>query len=97
MYDLPLTETNELTTIEELISSPDIISIFGTNPKVIAVYPIPRHVLTHQHIYARFIHVDINIKKIKLEPTWFFIKVENMHILALPKIIFVFLTKLLNF
>ncbi|WP_448702250.1 A/G-specific adenine glycosylase [Mucilaginibacter sp. AW1-3] len=92
MYDVPLTETAGDKTIEELLASPETAKTLGFNPQVITVYPTQKHILTHQHIYYRFIRIENNLK-IKLKPSWFFSKVENLNNLALPKIIFLFLTK----
>ncbi|OCX51076.1 A/G-specific adenine glycosylase [Mucilaginibacter sp. PPCGB 2223] len=92
MYDLPLTETAEDKSVEELLASPETLATLGFTPQIKAVYPTQKHILTHQHIYYRFIYIQNNLK-IKLKPSWFFLKVENLNNLALPKIIFLFLTK----
>jgi len=92
MYDLPLTETLEDRTIEQLISSPEVFDLLGFQPEINVVYSTQKHILTHQHIYYRFIYIKNN-SEIKLKPSWFFSKVENLNNLALPKIIFLFLTK----
>jgi len=92
MYDLPLTETLEDRSVEELISSPEVVDMLGFQPEINAIYNTQKHILTHQHIYCRFIYIKSN-SKIKLKPSWFFSKVENLNNLALPKIIFIFLTK----
>jgi A/G-specific adenine glycosylase len=97
MYDLPMIETAELLTPEQLFSSNDIIKTFGIIPQIVNIYPIQKHILTHQHIYARFIHIATPGHKIKLEPTWFFTKVKNLDNLALPKIIFIFLANIFKF
>jgi A/G-specific adenine glycosylase len=93
MYDLPLTETLEDKSVDELFSSADVRATLGFTPQIIAVSIVKKHILTHQHIYYRFITVQNN-SEIKLKPTWFFSKVEKLNNLALPKIIFQFLTNL---
>jgi A/G-specific adenine glycosylase len=93
MYDLPLIETPELYSREQLFSLNEIGSLFGETPLVMAEYPLQKHVLTHQHLYTRFWHVDADDIKIKLEQAYFFTEVKNLSILALPKIIFIFLDK----
>lgn len=95
MYDLPLIETEKLLSPEELFALPEVISTFG-NPQVINILPVQKHILTHQRIYFRFIHVNIKTK-IKLKPSWFFSKVKNLNNLATPKIIFIFLANLFEF
>ncbi len=93
MYDLPLTETAEDKTVAELFASADMMETLGFVPEIIDISPIKKHILTHQHIYYRFITVQDN-SKIKLKQTWFFSEVEKLNNLALPKIIFLFLTNL---
>jgi A/G-specific adenine glycosylase len=95
MYDLPLTETAEDKTVAELFASADMMETLGFIPQIIDVSPIKKHILTHQHIYYRFIAVQKD-SKIKLKQTWFFSEVEKLNNLALPKIIFIFLTNLFD-
>jgi A/G-specific adenine glycosylase len=97
MYDLPLIETDDPLTSEELFSLPQIISLFGIIPAVLAEYTVNKHILTHQHIYARFYHIYLNPQEIKLEHKFFFTEVENLNNLALPKIILMFLAKFFKF
>ena len=93
MYDLPLTETAEDKTVEELLASADMMETLGFLPQIIDISLTKKHILTHQHIYYRFITVQNNLE-IKLKQTWFFSEVEKLNNLALPKIIFLFLTNL---
>jgi A/G-specific adenine glycosylase len=97
MYDLPLIETPGLLSPEELFASADIISTFGIIPQIISISPLQKHILTHQHIHARFYHIYLKQNKIDLKSTMFFTEVENLNNLALPKIIFIFLTKFFKF
>lgn len=97
MYDLPMIETDTLLTTEQLFSSHYIISTFSNIPLIFEEYPVFKHILTHQHIYTRFYHIDRNSTKIKLEQTYFFTEVENLKNLALPKIIVIFLAKFFKF
>ncbi|RKR81624.1 A/G-specific DNA-adenine glycosylase [Mucilaginibacter gracilis] len=96
MYDLPLIETPELYSAEQLFSSADIISTFGIIPEIISISPLQKHILTHQHIYARFYFIYLKENKISLKSTMFFKKAEILHKLALPKMIFIFLNNFLN-
>lgn len=97
MYDLPLIETSELLSVDELFSSPDIISFFGIIPKIVSVSPLQKHVLTHQHIYTTFYHINLEQNKFNLKSTMFFTEVKNLNNLALPKIVFLFLTNFFKF
>jgi A/G-specific adenine glycosylase len=94
MYDFPLFESTHPITAEEVLLLPEFKTIFGENSLIINSYPIKKHVLTHQHLHAQFIH--INTKPIKLEQKWFYINVNILKNIAMPKIIFIFINKLFN-
>jgi A/G-specific adenine glycosylase len=94
MYDFPLFESTHRITAEEVLLLPEFKTIFGENSLIINSYPIKKHVLTHQHLHAQFIH--INTKPIKLEQKWFYINVNILKNIAMPKIIFIFINKLFN-
>jgi len=97
MYDLPMIETEEEEDVENLFSSKEMASIFGTPPVIIKEYPQKKHVLTHQHIYARLFHISADVKNINLRTSYFFIEVEKIKKLALPKLIFIFLANFIEF
>ncbi|HTD41318.1 MAG TPA: A/G-specific adenine glycosylase, partial [Mucilaginibacter sp.] len=94
MYDFPLFESSERLTPLEVVSSIDVKEHFGENIQIINTYPIKKHVLTHQHLHAQFIHISNG--QIKLEQKWFYINVNNLENIAMPKIIFLFLNNLFN-
>jgi A/G-specific adenine glycosylase len=94
MFDLPLIETPEYTT-PEIVTKLLHLQGFAEGPaQLIRSYPQKRHILTHQHIHAQFIHIEAH--KIKLEQKLFFIEVKKLKSLALPKIINTFLTNFFN-
>jgi A/G-specific adenine glycosylase len=94
MYDLPVIESGHRLTAEEVLSLPEFKSYFGENNKIINTYPIKKHVLTHQHLHAQFIHIENT--PIKLEQKWFYIDVNILENIAMPKIIFIFINNLFN-
>lgn len=94
MHDLPLFESAHRITAEQVLSLPEFKSHFGENTLIINTYPIKKHVLTHQHLHAQFIHIDKT--PIKLEQKWFHINVNNLKNIAMPKIIFIFINNLFN-
>ena len=94
MYDFPLFESTHRLTTEQVLSLPEFKNYFGENSRVINTYPIKKHVLTHQHLHAQFIH--ISNKPIKLEQKWFYNYVNNLEKIAMPKIIFIFINNLFN-
>jgi A/G-specific adenine glycosylase len=94
MYDLPLFETQERLPSEEVIVLPAVKEYFGENVRIINTFPVKKHILTHQHLHAQFIHIQN--KPIKLEQKWFYTDVNKLEKLAMPKIIFIFLNNLFN-
>jgi len=92
LYDLPLIETTVYTPLENLVLLPEFKSVFG-DAVVISTSPVRKHVLTHQRIYAHFIHLKVNQNEINLQPNWFFTSVDSLEKLAMPKIIYQFLNE----
>jgi A/G-specific adenine glycosylase len=89
MYDLPMIEATALLSTEELISHPEFKEFFGGDVKIAETSPVRKHILTHQRLYVRLI--KLQSQPIKLKEAWFFIPVEDMRKLAIPKIVFLFL------
>lgn len=94
MYDLPIIETPNPVSPLEVVNLPYLKEFFDGDIDIIDTFPIKKHVLTHQHLHAQFI--QIKNKPIKLEQKWFYINVNNLQKIAMPKIIFIFLNKLFN-
>jgi A/G-specific adenine glycosylase len=94
MYDLPLIETTHQTTIDELAALPETVEVFGPELRIKKIFPVVKHILTHQHLYVRFIVLEQ--KPLRMSKNWAFIEVENLRQTALPKVIFIFLDNFLN-
>ncbi|MDB5156572.1 MAG: A/G-specific adenine glycosylase [Mucilaginibacter sp.] len=94
MYDLPLIETSTLLSPEELFALPETKKHFSERPEIVTISDVKKHVLTHQHLYIRFI--TIAKQPIEIKQKWGFIKVENLEKLPLSKPIFLFLDNFLN-
>jgi A/G-specific adenine glycosylase len=94
MYDFPLFESTVRLSPDEVIVLPEVNEYFGGNVNIISTYPIKKHILTHQHLHAQFIH--ISSLPIKLEQKWFYNNVNNLKNIAMPKIIFIFINNLFN-
>jgi len=95
MYDLPLIETDELTEPEDVLRLPQAEAYFGKNPVIKDKSAVIKHVLTHQHLFIRFITLDAepdNLKK-----NWFYTSPQNLQNLAMPKTIFIFIKNFFNF
>jgi A/G-specific adenine glycosylase len=94
LYEFPLIETDELMEPGEVLNLPQAARFIAENAKIELVHPIRKHVLTHQHLYVRFI--EIAGFKNELEGDYFFVDEKKLKNLVLPQIIFIFLTNFLN-
>ncbi len=91
MHDLPLIETTNFTPAEEVPALPGFKNSFGDHAVIISTSAIQKHVLTHQRIFARFIHLHVDQPEINLQPSWFYTAVASLENLAMPKLIYQFL------
>jgi A/G-specific adenine glycosylase len=94
MYELPLIETEGLTESHEVLQIAAAKQFLTGEPIIKSVSPVHKHVLTHQHLYVRFIELDS--LPVELNDGYFFIEVKKLKNIALPQIIFIFLAKFLN-
>jgi A/G-specific adenine glycosylase len=94
MYDLPLIETPELMEPNDLLQLPQM-KIFGDNIALKDNSAVIKHVLTHQHLYIRFLILKDFPEK--LQENWFYTEVDNLKNLALPQRIFIFIKYFFNF
>jgi len=95
MYELPLIETAELNDPADVLALPQAAAFIGKNGAIKSVSVVHKHVLTHQHLYVRFIELEGNIDV--TGDDFFFTEVKNLKNFALPQIIFLFLTNFLNY
>jgi len=89
MYDLPMIETPSMLNLNELVSLEQVREFFGHDIKILVAPVVKKHVLTHQRLYVRLI--KLKGPPVKLKEDWFFIPVEEMKHLAIPRIVFLFL------
>ena len=94
MYDLPLVETPALMEPIDLLQLPEM-KFFGDNVALKDNSAVIKHVLTHQHLYIRFLILKDFPEK--LQENWFYTEVDNLKNLALPKPIFIFIKYFFNF
>ena len=94
MYDLPLIETKSLLTVKDLAESAEIGNLFSGPISILKVSAVHKHILTHQRLFVRLIKVK-NLP-LQLEASWFYVPVEKLTELALPKILTVLLEDLLR-
>jgi A/G-specific adenine glycosylase len=94
MYDLPLIETSSTLYPNELLALHSVRELFGPDIKILETFPVKKHLLTHQRLFVQLI--KIQCQPVKLKAQWFFIPVENLKKLAIPKIIFIFIKNIFN-
>jgi A/G-specific adenine glycosylase len=93
MYDLPLIETAAYTPVENICLLPAFKSLFGNQAVIVSASPIRKHILTHQRVFAHFIHLQVNPEEINAQPSWFYTSFASLDKLAMPKIISQFLNE----
>jgi len=94
MYELPLIETNGPMEVSKVLNSHKNKLLTANDMNIKSVSGVYKHVLTHQHLYVRFIELD-GVDN-ELPDDYFFTEVKKLKNLALPQIIFLFLTNFLN-
>ncbi len=88
MYEFPLIETDEDTTLTELMKSHYFSSLFG-NAEII-IQPNQKqikHILTHQHIYANFYTVKATKLNENLFADFVKLKVDNISLYPISRLI----------
>jgi A/G-specific adenine glycosylase len=60
LFEFPVIETQEKISTKDLLLSTDFTHLTGKNCSIIKELPEIKHVLSHQHIFAQCICVDIN-------------------------------------
>jgi A/G-specific adenine glycosylase len=93
MYDLPLVETAELIEPHKLLAM-ESMKIFGKNITLNESSAIIRHILTHQHLFIRFL--VLNDFPEELQENWFYTDINSLKNLALPNPIFKFIKYFFN-
>jgi A/G-specific adenine glycosylase len=89
MYDLPLIETPGMTETGHLLALPQVKEYFGDDIKIEGTPATKKHILTHQRLFVRMIKLGSN--SVKLKDGWFYVPVEEVKNLAIPRVVFLFL------
>jgi len=93
LYDFPVIETEKEQTEDELFSSSEWKKFFGKNRfNVTSITKANKHILSHQHIYARFIEIEClsPIKKI-CPNSAILINQEEIQKYAVPRLVELYL------
>ena len=94
MYEFPLIETPSQLSEQELMQGDEWQKLFGNKKYSIrSISHEIKHVLSHQHLYARFWKVDLAGKYPDLSEQFVFVKDEELMNFALPRLIDSFLEK----
>lgn len=95
MYDLPMIETPGQMPAYDVLVTHEAVEYFGNTPGIKEAFGTQTHILTHQRLRVNF--VQLEVLPVKLKEEWFYTEVENLKKLALPQIIFIFLTNFFKF
>ena len=90
MIDLPLFESESKIEAHDLIKSEDFIKLFGNEVFLRRVSSPPKHLLSHQRLYAHFIEIENFTEGFLSKQSWFYVNKEELENLPQPKLIFQF-------
>ncbi len=94
LYQFPLYESSIRLTKEEIISVPFIKELVeGNKIQIVSISSTIKHVLSHQTIYARFIHVNIDNIQFFDDSEYIIIDLEEVKDYAMPRLITRYLEK----
>lgn len=96
LHDFPLVEFASETKIEEVLNQTQEQNWFQNTFIVKSISPQIKHILTHQRLFAQFIHIEVTEpSKINLAPS-FWINIADTGNYGMPKLIFEFMNKFLD-
>ena len=90
MIDLPLFETDSPIEVPDLIQSENFIKTFGKQVLVRSISKPVKHILSHQKLNTRFIHIEQFTEEFIPNQNWFYVSKEELDKLSQPKLIFPF-------
>ena len=86
LYQFPLIETPKELHEQEIIELKNISFLNGCKKNLKTVTPVKKHILSHQVIYARLIHIEIQ-NDCALNNSYIKIKKKNVNEFAVPRLI----------
>ena len=90
MIDIPLFETDSPIEVPDLIQSENFIKAFGKQVLVRSISKPVKHILSHQKLNTRFIHIEQFTEDFIPHQNWFYVSKEELDKLPQPKLIFQF-------
>lgn len=91
LHDLPSIEFVEQTSLDQLFVHQNFQNWFSENPIIHSVSNQIKHILTHQRIFAHFVHIEHINAEFTQENGWFWVNIEDVSQFGQPKLIFEFL------
>ena len=96
LHDFPLIESASETKIEDVLNQINEQNGLQSNYIIKSVSPQIKHILTHQRLFAQFIHIETDHRDfLNVEPS-FWINIEDVSKYGMPKLIFEFMNKFLD-
>jgi A/G-specific adenine glycosylase len=95
LHDLPSVEFNQRTNFKDVAAHQEFKNWFLKSPIIHSVSDEIKHILTHQRIYARFVHIENSNHEAIVQNNCFWVNIDDLHNYGQPKLIFEFLKKLL--
>lgn len=96
LYELPLFETNEPASVQNLVKNESFTKTFGNEVVIKTVTGPVKHILSHQRLFATFIEIENYSEQFISDNGWFYVKTNDIDTLAQPKLIFQFFKNLSN-
>jgi len=88
LYEFPLYESPNRITDEEILNNSLIAEFINTNKsQIIKISGEIKHILTHQVIYARFIHIKFDDVKIVKSNGFINVQASDRENYAMPRLI----------
>lgn len=92
LNEFPLLESTRQLSPQEVLQQDWVTVNFGNNIQLKSVHGPVKHLLSHQRIFAQFLHIHLP-NMAKAQDPWQFVSLEAAEKLAKPKLIFDFLLK----
>ncbi|MFW5755077.1 MAG: A/G-specific adenine glycosylase [Tangfeifania sp.] len=95
LYQFPLVETTEELTEHDITELKNISFLNGCAKNLKKITPVRKHVLSHQIIFARLIHLETD-SFCSLKNTFIKIEKKNLNDYAVPRLVEKFIQETLN-
>lgn len=83
LYQFPLIEKSEPTPVDDILHS----EFANENISINKVSETVKHILSHQKLFAQFIHIDLSETTVNLKENSQWVSENDFHELAIPRLI----------